>query len=111
MEKKMKVSGNVASWLIVLLVISLVGLLYIYYPPPANGKTPCTTCGHPPTVDVTIPNPYSLDVSLEVKCDWNKKMNVWAFYKKYKIRSQRSVVISIPNHLKNCEVWPTVHLW
>ena len=60
---------------------------------------------------ITIFNPYSISAEMEVKCDYNWKVKKFQYYKKFVIKGKKNLTISVPNYLKQCQIWPKILLW
>lgn len=56
-------------------------------------------------------NPYSFDVKLELKCDWNNKSKKFDLHEKYLLKSRNNKIIILPGYYKKCEIWPKVKLF
>jgi len=57
-------------------------------------------------VKMEIFNPYKAHFSAEVKCDWNNNTNSFDFQKRIYLSGKTSVVLSVANHYRNCQIWP-----
>jgi len=62
-------------------------------------------------VKLTAFNCYKLDVSIEIKCDWNGIKKQYRFYKKITIFGKKNTTINVPNNLNSCELWPKIKWW
>jgi hypothetical protein len=74
-------------------------LFLMLYPSPV----PSTDKG---LVRIEIFNPYRAHFSVESKCDWDNKKGDFSFYKRIYVKGKSHIVLSIPNHYRNCQVWP-----
>lgn len=59
-------------------------------------------------VELQANNPYSLQLNLEIKCDWDMDIEEYAFHKHIEILPKKTTVIQLPNRLKKCELWPKI---
>lgn len=59
-------------------------------------------------VTIQAANPYSFDVRLEVKCDWEWQRGRYRFHQFIVVPGKKSTMISVPNSLRFCEIWPKV---
>lgn len=57
---------------------------------------------------IKIHNPYSFDVRLEVKCDWNRQISKFDFYRKFVLPGKGAYVLVIPKQHSRCQIWPKV---
>jgi len=63
------------------------------------------------TVVIQTANPYTINVDLEVKCDWEWRKGKYLFHKFITVPGKRKVLINVPNNLKFCEIWPKISIW
>lgn len=59
-------------------------------------------------VEITINNPYILDGSLDVRCDWDGNKRKYGFKSFVYIKSKHSSSVRIPNSVKKCQIWPKI---
>jgi len=59
-----------------------------------------------PPIQLTINNPYSITVDVELKCDYDRSQQGFKHYKRVTIKKKGSVTIMLPKHLKKCQIWP-----
>lgn len=59
-------------------------------------------------VQLEVNNPYSLQVNVEIKCDWDPDIEEWMFHRFIQVPGKKMTVVSIPNKLKNCQLWPKI---
>lgn len=58
-------------------------------------------------VKLRVFNPYkSINIKLNIKCDWNNKTGQYGINKNYNLNAKGSVVIKIPAGA-DCQLWPT----
>lgn len=75
---------------------------------PANADEARSASASQPTVTIQTANPYSFDVRLEVKCDWDGRAGRYAFHQWLIVPGKKQTLIKVPNSLKFCEIWPKV---
>lgn len=62
------------------------------------------------TTSISAFNSYRISVQLEVKCDWDQRVNRFTFHKFFVIPGRSNVTIIVPNSMKKCECWSKI-LW
>lgn len=89
-------------------LLALVGFaLALHRPMRDPDAVPSERAG---TVVIQTANPYSFDVRLEVKCDWEWQARRYKFHQFIVVPGKQQTLIKVPNNLKFCEIWPKV-LW
>jgi hypothetical protein len=59
-------------------------------------------------VVLSVSNPYSFNVDMEIKCDWTGKN--YRMYKRMLFKKKQITYLKVPSNLKRCELWPHVEL-
>ena len=85
----------------ILIIIVLLLTLGFYY----------RKCSAQPNVSINVYNVYSLNITIQVKCDYDNKTKQFQLDRIYKIPGDSSIQIIVPNHYKNCQVWPISISW
>jgi hypothetical protein len=62
-------------------------------------------------IKITAFNPYTIRAVLEVKCNYNWKINKFEFHKFVNIPGKKNTVIYVPNNMKDCQVWPEIFIF
>lgn len=62
-------------------------------------------------VKISSFNVYSLDVQLEVKCDFNNKTNKFEYHRFFTVPGKKHTTIIVPNTVKDCQIWPKIKWW
>lgn len=107
-EKMKKVLDAAKAAVIFIVAAMLVGM--VLTAAVAFGRDARRFLGTQDVVVIQAANPYSFDVRLEVKCDYEWQKNQYRFYRIIVVPGKRNTQVSVPNSLKFCEIWPKV-LW
>jgi len=59
-------------------------------------------------VEITTYNPYSLQVFLEVKCDWDNKNKKYRYIRLFTVPGKSQVVMKVPRIYEKCQIWPKI---
>jgi len=92
---------RMTAWMFIAF-IAIITLIFTQY----NAWT-----AEPPTVDITIYNPYSLTVNIEVKCDYDRLGKKFLFQRHIIIKGKGATRISVPKHHKRCQIWPHIEFF
>jgi hypothetical protein len=98
--------GRLLIIVVAILVITMLSLAY-YRPARDPDAVPSGKTG---VVTIQTANPYSFDVRLEVKCDWEWQKGKYRFHQFITVPGKKQMLIRVPNSLKLCEIWPKV-IW
>lgn len=55
--------------------------------------------------NIHIFNSWPIGTKIEVKCDWDNKIQGYKFYKVIFVARRNNNTLSIPTGLENCEIW------
>jgi hypothetical protein len=65
----------------------------------------------PDITELQVSNPYSMDVEMEVKCDWDHTKQKFKFQKKFQFPSKSVTWVTIPRGSYRCQLWPRVNFF
>ena len=57
------------------------------------------------TTSITINNSHAIEVTLEVKCDYQWETKSYKYYKQIVVPKLRHYTIAVPNNIRSCEIW------
>ena len=87
--------------ILILTTIVTIVLSYLAYQSPAKAVQDTYT-------EIEVHNVYSLDVRVELKCDYNNNTKQFDLHRFYQIPGKKVIIISVPNKYKRCQIWPKV---
>jgi hypothetical protein len=59
-------------------------------------------------VYLRVNNPYSMDVQIELKCDWDDSKKEYKIHRMLHIKAKTMPTIVLPRTMRNCEMWPHI---
>lgn len=96
----MSINYSKKHWILFILAILLtITLFYIAHK--ANAETIQSSY-----TEIEVHNVYSLNVRIELKCDYNNNTKQFDLHRFYEIPGKKVAVITVPNRYKKCQIWP-----
>ena len=91
-------------------ILVLVGLFALFALAPVlvgavSGSNMEPKVGH---ISIQAHNVYNLDVTAEIKCNFNNIKKEYKFYKIITVPGKSNTIINVPNNVTECELWPSV---